>query len=246
MLGVIGAGKMGIQLVNLLSKIENVIFVVKDIDKAKSAYLTRYPREMINSNSFNGFNRVMFTQSISEFEECTIVFECLPEIFDLKTDLINSIAKTFFGPIASCTSTISLGKMKNHLIKAEKVNIVHFSNPISSTKIAEVIFAEKINSKDKNIIANLLNKLSIDYVEVPDIDGFVINSLLFPLLYKSIQIHIDFAITKTDIDNLMKRGCKFPMGPFEIIDLVGVDTVLAIFKNLNLEVDSNLINALRK
>jgi len=245
MLGVIGAGKMGIQLVKLLSKTENVIFVVRDIEKAKSVYATRYPSEMINSNSFNNFDRIKFTQSISELAACKIVFECLPEIFDLKIDLINNISKTFFGPIASCTSTISLGKMKNHLVNADKVNIVHFSNPVSTTKIAEVVFAKYIDSNDKNLIVNLLNKLSIDYVEVPDIDGFVINSLLFPLLYKSIQIHIDFAISKFDIDSLMKKGCKFPMGPFEIIDLVGVDTVLAVFKNLNLEVDSNLITALK-
>jgi 3-hydroxybutyryl-CoA dehydrogenase len=246
MIGVIGAGKMGIQLVRLLSKTENVIFVARDIDKAKSDYAIRYPSEMINSSSFNDFDRIKFTQSISELAACEIVFECLPEIFDLKINFINNISKTFFGPIASCTSTISLGKMKNHLVNADKVNVVHFSNPISSTKIAEVVFAENIDNNEKTLIANLLAKLSMDYVEVPDIDGFVINSLLFPLLYKSIQIHMNFAISKFDIDNLMKKGCKFPMGPFEIINLVGVDTVLAVFKNLNLEVDSNLIAALKK
>jgi len=246
MIGVIGAGKMGIQLVRLLSKTENVIFVARDIDKAKSDYAIRYPSEMINSSSFNDFDRIEFTHSISELAACKIVFECLPEIFDLKINYINNISKTFFGPIASCTSTISLGKMKNHLVNADKVNVVHFSNPISSTKIAEVVFAENIDKNEKTLIANLLAKLSVDYVEVPDIDGFVINSLLFPLLYKSIQIHMNFAISKFDIDNLMKKGCKFPMGPFEIINLVGVDTVLAVFKNLNLEVDSNLIAALKK
>jgi 3-hydroxybutyryl-CoA dehydrogenase len=246
MIGVIGAGKMGIQLVRLLSKTENVIFVARDIDKAKSDYAIRYPSEMINSSSFNDFDRIEFTHSISELAACKIVFECLPEIFDLKINYINNISKTFFGPIASCTSTISLGKMKNHLVNADKVNVVHFSNPISSTKIAEVVFAENIDNNEKTLIANLLAKLSMDYVEVPDIDGFVINSLLFPLLYKSIQIHMNFAISKFDIDNLMKKGCKFPMGPFEIINLVGVDTVLAVFKNLNLEVDSNLIAALKK
>lgn len=246
MIGVIGAGKMGIQLVRLLSKTENVIFVVRDIDKAKSDYAIRYPSEMINSSSFNDFDRIKFTQSISELAACEIVFECLPEIFDLKINVINNVSKTFFGPIASCTSTISLGKMKNHLVNADKINVVHFSNPISSTKIAEVVFAENLDNNEKTLIANLLAKLSMDYVEVPDIDGFVINSLLFPLLYKSIQIHMNFAISKFDIDNLMKKGCKFPMGPFEIINLVGVDTVLAVFKNLNLEVDSNLIAALKK
>jgi 3-hydroxybutyryl-CoA dehydrogenase len=246
MIGVIGAGKMGIQLVRLLSKTENVIFVARDIDKAKSDYAIRYPSEMINSSSFNDFDRIEFTHSISELAACKIVFECLPEIFDLKINYINNISKIFFGPIASCTSTISLGKMKNHLVNADKVNVVHFSNPISSTKIAEVVFAENIDKNEKTLIANLLAKLSVDYVEVPDIDGFVINSLLFPLLYKSIQIHMNFAISKFDIDNLMKKGCKFPMGPFEIINLVGVDTVLAVFKNLNLEVDSDLIAALKK
>lgn len=246
MIGVIGAGKMGIQLVRLLSKTENIIFVVRDIDKARSDYAIRYPSEMINSISSNDFGRIKFTQSSSELAACEIVFECLPEIFDLKINSINEISKTFFGPIASCTSTISLGKMKNYLVNADKVNVVHFSNPISSTKIAEVVFAEDIDNNEKTLIVNLLHKLSIDYVEVPDIDGFIINSLLFPLLYKSIQIHMNFAISKFDIDNLMKKGCKFPMGPFEIINLVGVDTVLAVFKNLNLEVDSNVIAALKK
>ena len=244
--GVIGAGKMGIQLTKLLSETANVVVVARDPEKAKSAFISRYPNSATKMNAGNNLERIIFSQSINKFESCEIVFECLPEILDLKIKIINQILKIVSGPVASCTSTISLRKMEPHLINADRVNIIHFSNPISSTKIAEVVFSEKIDNNEKNLITNVFAQIGIDYVQVPDIDGFVINALLFPLLYKSIQIHIDFGVPKADIDKLMKRACKFPMGPFEIINLVGVDTVVAVFQNLNLEVDSKIIRVLNE
>ena len=246
MFGVIGGGKMGIQLTKLLSGTENVVFIVRDIKKAKSAYIARYPNITKNTHIGNHLDRIIFTQSLDELKGCQIVFECLPEILDLKIKIINQVSNIVSSPIASCTSTISLRKMNPYLVGANKVNIIHFSNPISATKIAEVVFSENISNDEKFLITDLFTKLNFDYVQVPDIDGFVVNSLLFPLLHKSIQIHIDFGIPKADIDKLMKQACKFPMGPFEIINLVGVDTVVAVFQNLKLEVDSKVISALNK
>jgi 3-hydroxybutyryl-CoA dehydrogenase len=245
MLGVIGAGKMGIQLTKLLSETEKVVVVARDIDKAKFAFTARYPGwEKIIHDKVNS-QRIVFTNSFDDLNECKVIFECLPEIFDLKVNLINQISKLVSSPIASCTSTISLGKLRPHLVSPDRLHIIHFSNPISATKIAEVVFAENINDREKNILLELLVQLGVDYVEVPDIDGFVVNSLLFPLLYKSVRLHIDFGTSKADVDKLMKQACKFPMGPFEIIRLVGIDTVVAVFQNLNLEVDSKFVAALK-
>lgn len=245
MLGVIGAGKMGIQLTKLLSETEKVVVVARDIDRAKSAFTSRYPGwEKIIYNKVNS-QRIVFTNSFDDLNECKVIFECLPEIFDLKVNLINQISKLVSSPIASCTSTISLGKLRPHLVSPDRLHIIHFSNPISATKIAEVVFAENIKDREKYILLELLVQLGVDYVEVPDIDGFVVNSLLFPLLYKSVRLHIDFGISKADVDKLMKQACKFPMGPFDIIRLVGIDTVLAVFQNLNLEVDSKFVAALK-
>ena len=246
MFGVIGAGKMGIQLTKLLSSNDNAVLVVRDIKKARSAYIARYPNRTENTHNSNHLDRIVFTESLDELKDCEIVFECLPEILDLKVKIFNQVSNIVSSPIASCTSTISLRRMNPYLASTNKVNIIHFSNPISSTKIAEIVFSDNITNNEKLLITNLFTRLNFDYIQVPDIDGFVVNSLLFPLLHKSIQLHIDFGISKADIDKLMKQACKFPMGPFEIINLVGVDTVVAVFQNLKLEVDSKFISALNE
>ena len=111
MFGVIGGGKMGIQLTKLLSGTENVVFIVRDIKKAKSAYIARYPNITKNTHIGNHLDRIIFTQSLDELKDCQIVFECLPEIFDLKIKIINQVSNIVSNPIASCTSTISLRKM---------------------------------------------------------------------------------------------------------------------------------------
>ena len=150
--GVIGAGKMGIQLTKLLSETANVVVVARDPGKARSAFISRYPNSATKMNAGNNLERIIFSQSINKLESCKIVFECLPERLDLKIKIINQILKIVSGPIASCTSTISLRKMEPHLINADRVNIIHFSNPISSTKIAEVVFSEKIDNNEKNYL----------------------------------------------------------------------------------------------
>ena len=64
--------------------------------------------------------------------------------------------------------------------------------------------------------------------------------------YNNYPSIIELKLNSEDIDKLMKQACKFPMGPFEIISLVGVDTVVAVFQNLKLEVDSKFISALNE
>ena len=84
MFGVIGAGKMGIQLTKLLSSNDNAVLVVRDIKKARSAYIARYPNRTENTHNSNHLDRIVFTESLDELKDCEIVFECLPEILDLK------------------------------------------------------------------------------------------------------------------------------------------------------------------
>ena len=108
-------------------------------------------------------------------------------------------------------------------------------------KIVEVVYQTNISEIHKNYIIELLNCIKYKIIEVPDIKGFVINSVLFPMLYSAIRINLDYSMSKSSINDLMKTGCGFPMGPFEIIDLVGLDTVIRVLKNLNFTVDKDFI-----
>ena len=100
-------------------------------------------------------------------------------------------------------------------------------------KVAEVVYSPKIQLNDIALIESLFQMINYKIFVVPDIHGFVINSIVFQMLHKSILLHVEEFIATNEIDSLMKLGCGFPMGPFEIIKLIGPDTVIHVLNNLN-------------
>ena len=122
-----------------------------------------------------------------------------------------------------------------------RVNIIHFSNPVSAMKLAEVVYSPNISVENIAVIELLFKVINYKIFIVPDISGFVINSIIFQMLHKSVLLHVEESIATNDIDNLMKFGCGFPMGPFEIIKLIGPDTVILIFNNLDFHLSVDAI-----
>jgi 3-hydroxybutyryl-CoA dehydrogenase len=72
----------------------------------------------------------------------------------------------------------------------------------------------------------------VDWIKVPDISGFVLNRIIFSMLFEALQLESNYSISRIDINKTMKQGCGMPMGPFEIINLIGADTVRQVLLNL--------------
>ena len=238
--GIIGLGTMGLQLTKLFLKKKYQVFVVtRDIDKTKQK-LTEY----FSKNSDFVVQDVVLSDSILSLKDCDFIFECIVENLQVKKELFSLVLGNSRGVLASCTSTFTLEALSKDLEFKEKLNVIHFSNPVSAMNVVEIVYSPSISMENRDLIKDLLAKIEYIGIEVPDIPGFVINSLLFPLIYNAIQIHCEHGITKSNIDMLMKNGCGFPMGPFEIIDLVGVNTTVNVLRNLGYELSDQVLSTL--
>jgi 3-hydroxybutyryl-CoA dehydrogenase len=114
----------------------------------------------------------------------------------------------------------------------DKVCGIHFFNPAPVMSLVEVV--RPLTASDETIAAarQFAEACGKTPVEVKDQAGFIVNALLFPYLNNAIRLHEQGVASVADIDAAMKGGCGFPMGPFALLDLVGLDTSLAILDAL--------------
>ena len=137
--------------------------------------------------------------------------------------------------LATNTSTLPVVELAMETGRPDKVCGVHFFNPAAAMSLVEVI--RPLTASDDTIDAALAFAAACgkEPVEVIDRAGFIVNALLFPYLNNAVRMLEQGVATKEGIDAAMKGGCGFPMGPFALLDLVGLDTSLAILDALYAE-----------
>lgn len=230
--GIIGSGIMGRQLIlrNLLSSHE-VIAYSRDPFETKIK-LSKYLSSRIDEFNYET-SGLKITNDFVDLRDANLILECLPENFEIKSKAIEEISTLFPEKlIATSTSSITLKRLSSSVKNPHCLFLLHFSNPVSKTNIAEVQYPFNVLSGPKNFLEKYLVSINVKAVIVPDIPGFVLNRILFAMLHEAIQLESKHSVSRFDIDSLMREGCGFPMGPFEIIDFIGEQTVREILKNL--------------
>ena len=178
--------------------------------------------------------RVRATTHLGELVDVDLVIESVVEDLSVKKDLfaeLDSICKP--GTIlATNTSTLPVVEMAMATGRPDLVCGIHFFNPAPAMSLVEVV--RPITASDETVAAavDFASTCGKDPVEVKDQAGFIVNALLFPYLNNAVRLLENGVATKEGIDAAMKGGCGFPMGPFALLDLVGLDTSLAILDAL--------------
>jgi 3-hydroxybutyryl-CoA dehydrogenase len=142
--------------------------------------------------------------------------------------------------LATNTSTLPVVDLAMATKRPELVCGIHFFNPAPMMKLVEII--RPITAADETIAVatSFAASCGKDAVEVKDRAGFIVNALLFPYLNNAVRMWEQGTASMPDIDTAMQGGCNFPMGPFALLDLVGLDTSLSILDALYAEFrDSN-------
>lgn len=178
--------------------------------------------------------RVRATDDLSELAGCDLVIESVVEDIEVKRELFGAL-DSIVGPeaiLATNTSTLPVTDLAVATGRPDKVVGIHFFNPAPVMKLVEVV--RPLTAADATVEAALAfaRACGKEPVEVADRAGFIVNALLFPYLNNAVRMLEEGRATKEDIDAAMKGGCNFPMGPFELLDLVGLDTSLAILDAL--------------
>jgi 3-hydroxybutyryl-CoA dehydrogenase len=178
--------------------------------------------------------RVSATSHLGDLVDADLVLESVVEDLAVKKALfaeLDSVCKP--GAIlATNTSTLPVVEMAMATGRPDLVCGIHFFNPAPAMTLVEVV--RPVTATDATMAAALefATACGKDPVEVKDQAGFVVNALLFPYLNNAVRLLEQGVATKEGIDAAMKGGCGFPMGPFALLDLVGLDTSVAILDAL--------------
>ncbi len=178
--------------------------------------------------------RVRVTTDLADLASCDFIVETVVEDLDVKRALFTELDE-YLGEhtiVATCTSTLSVTKLATALSHPENVCGVHFFNPVHTMSLVEVVRPLLASDETMRAVTEFVLACHKDPVEVKDQAGFVVNALLFPYLNNAVRLLESGVATMEGIDLAMKGGCGFPMGPFALLDLVGLDTSLAILNAL--------------
>jgi 3-hydroxybutyryl-CoA dehydrogenase len=170
------------------------------------------------------------TVDLKDLADCDLVIEVAPENLGLKKELfgaLDGICKP--GAIfASNTSSLSITEMSTFTKRPERVIGLHFFNPVPLMKLVEVVKTLRTDAaalQDANAWCLAIGKTAVN---CGDSTGFVVNRLLVPYMLDAIRVFEQGLASRDDIDNAMKLGCGYPMGPLLLTDYVGLDTTYYI------------------
>lgn len=181
--------------------------------------------------------RLRASGSHADLADRDFVIEAAPEKEALKLELMTSLGKVTRPEciLASNTSSISITKLAAASGRPERVIGMHFMNPVPIMKLVEIVRGLPTSDATYQTTIELAQRFGKTTVAARDIPGFIVNRVLIPLLNEACYALYEGLGTPGDIDTGVKLGLNHPMGPLELADLIGLDTVLAIANVLHQE-----------
>jgi 3-hydroxybutyryl-CoA dehydrogenase len=174
--------------------------------------------------------RLKGTTSLDEMKDCDVIVEAIIEQLPVKRELFSALdalcpAHTIF---ASNTSSLTITEIAAATKRPERFVGLHFFNPVPVMKLVEVVRTIATDPAVYEEMVAFGAKLGKTPVRASDSGGFIVNRLLVPYLLDAIRALEEGVGSVVDIDNSMKLGCGYPMGPFTLLDFVGLDTTYYI------------------
>jgi len=170
------------------------------------------------------------TTQADDLKECDIVVEAIVENVDEKRAVYQAVEAAVRPEtiIASNTSSLCITELAVATKRPDRFGGLHFFNPVPLMKLVEVIPALTTSEQTKQTLTAFATSLGKEPIAAPDRPGFIVNRLLVPYLLDAIREYERGLGTIEDIDKGMKLGCGYPMGPFALLDFVGLDTTYYI------------------
>jgi 3-hydroxybutyryl-CoA dehydrogenase len=241
--GVVGTGIMGAGIAGLAATSGYEVVVRSRSEGAAGAFLAALEKQL-NRQVEKGklsdeardetLTRVVATSSLSELAGCDLVIEAVIEDLAVKRELFRELNHVCGDEtiLASNTSTLSVIDLAMETRRPDRVCGLHFFNPAGVMPLVEI--ARPLTASDETIdeVRAFVERCGKNPVVVKDSTGFIVNALLFGYLGNAVRMLEQGVASMEDIDQAMKAGCNFPMGPFELYDLIGIDVCVAVFDAL--------------
>ncbi len=236
-IGVVGCGLMGggIAQTCAQSGYETVVLEVnqqlldKGIKRIHGAWDTLASKGKLGQGQVDEYRaRLHGTLEMADFANCDLVIEAVIENMEEKLRLFPALDHIVKPEALLLTNTSSLNVTQMGAVtkRPDKVCGIHFFNPAPVMKLVEIVKTISTSEETIETVSQFAVSLGKTPVLAKDTAGFIVNFLLIPYLLAAIRMLENGMATRDDIDTAMKLGCGYPMGPFTLLDYVGLDTTL--------------------
>ncbi len=251
-IGVVGAGAMGSGIAQVAAQAGyNVVMrdiedrfvdgALKGIDKFLSKSVEKGKISPDDKSATIG--RIKGTTKMEDLEGLDFYVEVVNEEMDLKKKVFKELDELSGKDVilTTNTSSMSITEIASATSKPDKVAGMHFFNPVPLMRLVEVIHGHYTTDETAKACIELAKSLGKEYIEVrSDSPGFVVNRLMVPHLMEAINLLQSGVASVEDIDKAAKLGLNYPMGPFELMDLTGIDIALHVNEYFHRELDKDL------
>src|SRR3954470_9681740 len=244
--GIVGSGQMGGGIAEVAARSGYEVILRSRTPEAAAATLAGIDRSLTKQVAKGRLEdaereaivaRITPTAELTDLFDCDLVIESVVEDLTVKRVLfheLDGVCKPG-ALVATNTSTLSVIELAMQTKRPERVCGIHFFNPAPLMSLVEVVRPLTATDDTIDTAKAFVRHCGKDAVDVKDRAGFIVNALLFPYLNNAVRLLDHGTASMADIDTAMKGGCNFPLGPFQLLDLVGLDTSVAILDALYVE-----------
>jgi 3-hydroxybutyryl-CoA dehydrogenase len=244
--GVVGSGTMATGIIEVFAKAGfDVTYVTRSQPKvdAVTASIRKSLEKAVQRGKLteearqDAIAHLTGTTSLDDLADADLVVEAVVEDLAVKRALFENLDEICRpgAILATTTSSLPVVDCAAATRRPQDVIGMHFFNPAQVMKLVEVVHTVSTSADVIATVQDLCERVDKHPVTCGDRAGFIVNALLFPYLNDAVRMLSANYATADDIDTAMKTGCGLPMGPFELLDVVGLDVSLAIQRELYLE-----------
>jgi 3-hydroxybutyryl-CoA dehydrogenase len=243
-IGVIGAGTMGSGIAEVFARSGYDVVIVETTDEFLDRGLQRITSDLdklVARERLTGekrdtvLSRIEGTTDFDRLGNCDFVIEAVPEEKELKAELFKKLSETVDPEtvLASNTSSLSITELGHCATNPERVIGMHFFNPVPRMELVEVVPGRATSDDTVAFTVAMAMQLGKNPIVVSDSPGFVVNRLMIPMINEAVFALNEGVASAEDIDAVMRLGASHPMGPLELADMIGLDTVLSIMEAMH-------------
>ncbi len=237
--GIVGSGTMGSGIAQLVASADYEVILIdlsnqllkKAVSRINKNLTRLVDKEKVDKETQQQIlSRTTTSTKLDDLADCDLVVEAVSENINIKKELFEKLDSVLKEDciIASNTSTLPIIQLATITSRPEKVVGIHFFNPAPAMKLVEIVKSLATSKKTIKIAEEFTLSLGKEPVVTKDRPGFIVNRILIPMLNEAVFALDEAMGTPEDIDKAMKLGTNHPMGPLELIDLIGLDVTLDI------------------
>jgi 3-hydroxybutyryl-CoA dehydrogenase len=228
-LAIVGSGAIACGLASTAAHHGPVLLLARSQSSAERAKAT-VEKTLSRMDAEIDPEHIQIVTDVAALAQASFAVEAVVEDYDIKAGLLGELNGVLDeqAVLASTTSSLSVEQLARASGRPERFLGLHVFNPVTRMKLVELVFPSTASQETRSRALALCETFEKTAVEVPDVPGFVVNRLLFPYLFSAVRLLEETGMQAQDIDTCMKLGAGHPMGPFALLDLVGLDVSKAI------------------